>query len=206
MNSTAEKLEEFFRKFPGIGSRQAKRFVYFLLTQRNGFTQELTGLLTALKKDISQCSECFRFFGSENGAKICPTCGSKTSDVGILLVVEKDIDFETVQKSATYSGHYFILGGLIPILEKEPANKIRIKELVERIKRDGEKGILKEIILALSVNAEGENTAGYVRKTLEPLAIKYGFKTTALGRGFSTGLELEYSDADTLGNALKNRQ
>src|SRR3989344_5374111 len=149
MNS-GEKLEEMFRKFPGIGGRQAKRFVYFLLGQSNGFTEELSGLLTALKKDISQCSKCFRFFpngglpaptGAQASDKICPACASKTADASPLPVIEKDIDFETVQKSGTYQGLYFILGGLVPIMDKDPAKLIRIKKLVERVKRDSEKKI-----------------------------------------------------------------
>ncbi|MFA5841561.1 MAG: toprim domain-containing protein [Candidatus Paceibacterota bacterium] len=203
--NASDKLEEYFRKFPGIGGRQAKRFVYFLLTQRNGFTKELADLLISLRKEVSQCSECFRFFTNSVDKKICPTCNSKTADQSTIIVVEKDADFETVQKSGTFDGHYFVLGGLIPLMEKDPSGRIRIKELVERVKRDGEKEIVKEIILALSLNAEGENTTQYVSKTLEPLAAKYGFKISTLGRGFSTGLELEYSDADTLGNALRNR-
>jgi recombination protein RecR len=204
MNSS-DKLEELFRRFPGIGGRQAKRFVYFLLTQRNGFTKELADLLITLRKDVSQCAECFRFFTGGVDKKICPTCNSKTADQSVVIVVEKDADFETVQKSAVFDGRYFVLGGLIPLMEKDPSEKIRIKELVERVVRDGDKGAIKEVILALSLNAEGENTAQYVSKTLEPLAVKYGFKISTLGRGFSTGLELEYSDADTLKNALQNR-
>ena len=89
--------------------------------------------------------------------------------------------------------------------EKNPTKKIRIKELVKKIERTAEKHKLKEIILAFSLNAEGENTLQYVKKTLEPLSKKEGFTISTLGRGFSTGLELEYSDAETLENALKNR-
>ncbi len=204
MNS-ADKLEEMFRKFPGIGGRQAKRFVYFLLKEKNGFTKELAELLIALKKDSAQCAECFRFFQNDAGKKICPACEKPAGTEGALLLVEKDMDFETVHKSGTYEGRYFILGGVLAILEKDPTEKIRIKELIERIERDGNVGTLKEIILAFSLTAEGDNTAQYVRKTLEPLSTKYGFKISTLGRGFSTGLELEYTDSDTLGNALKNR-
>ncbi|MEK7614531.1 MAG: toprim domain-containing protein [Patescibacteria group bacterium] len=203
--NTSEQLEEYFRKFPGIGGRQAKRFVYFLLKERNGFTKEMAELLIALKKDSAQCAECFRFFQNDAGKKICPVCEKPAGTEGTLLLVEKDMDLETVQKSGAYEGRYFILGGVIPILEKDPTEKIRIKELIARIERDGTAGILKETILAFSLTAEGDNTAQYVRKTLEPLSTKYGFKISTLGRGFSTGLELEYSDADTLGNALKNR-
>ena len=204
--NTSDKLEEIFRHFPGIGARQAKRFVYFLLNQGSGFTKELSDLLLSLKKEVNQCEECFRFFSNDGEKKICPVCSKPATDNdGTLLILEKDIDFETVYKSGVYGGRYFILGGLVPILAQNPAEKIRIKELTDRIRRDGDKGALKEVIIALSLNAEGENTAQYVKKTLEPLAVKYDFKISGLGRGFSTGLELEYSDADTLRNALRNR-
>ena len=201
--NTSDKLEELFRRFPGIGGRQAKRFVYFLLTQRNGFTKELADLLISLKKEVVQCGSCFRFFDGKNDKGVCPICEKTPLEQGVLLVVEKDVDFETVHKSGAYNGKYFVLGGVVPILEKNPAEKIRIKELVDRINAEEDK--LKELILALSLTAEGENTSQYVKKTLEPLAIKHGFKISVLGRGFSTGLELEYSDADTLKNALQNR-
>lgn len=204
MNS-GDKLEQLFRQFPGIGARQAKRFVYFLLTQRNGFTKEMAELLMALKKDIAECPKCFRFYPASANSKLCKTCASTNVDKGVIMVVEKDADFETVERSDGYDGLYFILGGLLPILDRDPAKRIRIKELLARVERDGKALGLKEIILALSLNAEGENTAQYVKKTLEPLSAKYGFKISTLGRGFSTGLELEYSDADTLKNALQNR-
>ncbi|MCE9549304.1 recombination protein RecR, partial [Candidatus Nomurabacteria bacterium] len=99
---------------------------------------------------------------------------------------------------------YFILGGLVPIVEKTTKNRVRIEELKEKIKNNGKE--LKEIILAFSLNPQGNHTDSYVReelsKTLEPL----GIKISSLGKGLSTGTELEYSDNDTLRNALKNRQ
>jgi recombinational DNA repair protein RecR len=118
------------------------------------------------------------------------------------MVVEKDVDFENIVKTGEYGGKFFILGGTIPILEREPTKRIRAKQLIEIVDRNKD---IEEIILALSVNPEGENTLQYVRKILEPLAEKHNIKITALGRGLSTGTELEYSDSDTLQNALKNR-
>ncbi|MSR79009.1 MAG: toprim domain-containing protein [Candidatus Taylorbacteria bacterium] len=92
------------------------------------------------------------------------------------------------------------------MLEKEPEKKIRIKELVERVRRGGraDEG-LKEIIIATSVNPEGENTADYIAKYLSPLLNELSIRVSVLGRGLSTGTELEYSDSDTIKNALKNR-
>ncbi|MFC1775688.1 toprim domain-containing protein, partial [Patescibacteria group bacterium] len=119
-------------------------------------------------------------------------------------VVEKDVDLENVNKTGAYKGLYFILGGSLPILEQNPAKKIRARELFDRAQEYSKNG-LKEVILATSATPEGENTAQYVKKILAPLAEKYGVKISALGRGLSTGTELEYSDTSTLENALKNR-
>jgi recombination protein RecR len=94
------------------------------------------------------------------------------------------------------------LGGLVGILEKEPEKKIRQRELLKRIEETKD---IKEIIIALSANTDGDNTFSYLEKLLAPIAQKNNIKITHLGRGLSTGTELEYSDSDTLRNALKNR-
>ena len=100
---------------------------------------------------------------------------------------------------------YFILGGLIPIVTKDTPTFVRTKELVrtveERVKKDG----LKEVIIALSLNPQGENTDTHLREILSPLQKTYNFNIVSLGRGLSTGTELEYSDSETIKNALKNR-
>jgi len=145
-----------------------------------------------------------RFFIEDKSKnKICLICGNDQRDQEKLMIVSKDVDFETIEKSGSYNGLYFILGGTIPILEKSPERRVRSKELLTRIERVGEE--LKEIILAMNVNAEGENTEEYIRKILEPLASKFNFKISLLGRGLSTGTELEYSDTETIKNALRNR-
>lgn len=202
----ARKAAEYFSKLPGIGPRQARRFVYFLLAQEARFLDGLAEAIKTLKEEMSQCSSCRRFF--EGKAKkdggLCDICRNPSTDHSTLLVLEKDVDLENVKKLGVYHGRYFILGGLLPILEKNPTDKIRIRELVAEAGKQIREG-LKEIIIALSVNPEGENTAQYVTKTLEPLKEKHGLKLALLGRGLSTGTELEYSDEDTLRNALKHR-
>ena len=105
-----------------------------------------------------------------------------------------------------WSGQYFILGGSLPILEKEPTKKIRSKELFYSIQERAKNGTLEEIVLAMSANAEGENTLAYLDTILPPLAEKYTLKITTLGRGLSSGTELEYSDSDTMKNAIDNRR
>lgn len=201
--ATIDSLAALFMKFPGIGTRQAKRFVYFLLAQDPRFVETLARELAELQKTTSQCSSCFRYYQRIGVGSQCDACTSD-ADSSMLLVVEKDTDMETVRRSGGYTGRYFVLGGTIPILETDPSSKIRIRELVTRIGQGTNEG-LSEVVLALSANTEGDLTHEYVAKTLAPIAEKHGIVITALGRGLSTGTELEYSDSDTLRNALKNR-
>lgn len=201
--NTVQKLAELFAEFPGIGPRQSKRFVYFLLTKNNGFLENFAKLIISLKKETMICPSCFRFFGTdESKEKTCKICNDKNRDKSILMIVSRDVDFENIEKTHTFNGKYFILGGTIPILEKEPEKKIRLKELFAKI--ESEKTI-KEIILAMSANPEGENTTDFIKNKLNDISEKRDIKISILGRGLSTGTELEYSDSDTIKYALKNR-
>lgn len=203
-----DKLTEIFKEFPGIGERQARRFVYFLMSRTPAYNENLSSLISELKKEATQCKECFRFFilGEKNPPKdgqVCEICGNKNTDSSILMVIEKDSDLESVKKSRIYNGKYFILGGLVPIVEKNTKSRIRIEELKKKISDQKE---LKEVILAFSLNPQGDHTDQYVREQLKDISDKLNIKISSLGRGLSTGTELEYSDNDTLKNALKNRQ
>lgn len=199
--NTINKLTEIFSKFPGIGPRQAKRFVYFLLTRNGNSLEELSRLILELKKDVSVCESCRRFFPKTSDSIICGICSDNNRERSQLMIVERDADFENIEKSGAYSGKYFILGGKVPILEKNPEQRIRVSELKERIKDEN----LKEIVLALSVSPDGENTEKYVKEILSPVVEKNKIKISILGRGLSTGIELEYPDSETLKNAFKNR-
>ena len=203
-----DKLAEIFKEFPGIGERQARRFVYFLMSRNGSYADNLSGLILDLKKETAQCKECFRFFIVNKGKeKICDLCASTNIDSSTLMVIEKDSDLESVKKSRVYNGKYFILGGLVPIVEKNTKNKVRIEELKEKISNNKE---LKEVILAFSLSPQGDHTDSYVLTQIKNIANKndkqQNIKISSLGKGLSTGTELEYSDNDTLKNALKNRQ
>ena len=199
--NTINKLTEIFSKFPGIGPRQSKRFVYFLLTRNNGSLEELSKLILELKNEVTVCESCRRFFANVSQSKTCNICSDKNRENGMLMIVERDADFENIERSGAYNGKYFILGGRVPILEKNPEERIRVKELKERAQDES----LKEIVLALSVSPDGENTEKYVRELLSPTIEKNKIKISILGRGLSTGIELEYPDSETLKNAFKNR-
>jgi len=200
-----EKLAEIFGGLPGIGPRQAKRFVFFLLTRGSAYIDELIRLLQNLKKDIKQCPVCFCYFARGVVAESrCQVCRDTHRATDVLMVVCRDVDLEMIEKSGGFAGRYFVLGGALPILEKNPERKIRSRELLKAVEKMSKEN-LREIILAMNADPEGENTADFLHKLLEPLVKKHNIKISLLGRGLSTGAELEYADADTLKNALKNR-
>ncbi len=203
-----DKLAEIFKEFPGIGERQARRFVYFLMSKNEAYTGNLVSLIADLKKEVSRCKECFRFFINKKGVgNLCEICADTNIDSSMLMVVEKDSDLESVKKSRVYTGKYFILGGLVPIVEKNTKSRVRIEELKKKITSNNkEPDKLQEIILAFSLNPQGNHTDQYIREQLADLLSKQNISISSLGRGLSTGTELEYSDNDTLKNALKTRQ
>lgn len=203
MNSI-DKLAEIFSRFPGIGPRQARRFVYALLS-RMQTTDELVQTLSELKSSVAQCQKCYRFFAvggslQAHRPQLCSICSDPSRDASTLMIVPRDTDLDAVEKSKSFKGLYFVLGGSLPILEQLPERRIRINELRARVKTDN--SILKEIILAMNANAEGENTADFLREDLKPLTTA---QFSVLGRGLSTGAELEYADPETLKNALLHR-
>jgi recombination protein RecR len=134
----------------------------------------------------------------------CRICASLSREKGELMIVAKDVDLENIEKSGSYHGYYFVLGSTISILKKDSEKKVRSQELLDVIEKRLKDG-LQEIILALSTNTEGEHTAQYIRSLVSPVCLKNNIKISTLGRGLSTGAELEYSDGETLKNALKNR-
>lgn len=208
MNSI-EKLIQIFSNFPGIGPRQARRFVYYLLTRADSTLGELSQNIKDLKNDVVICDDCHRFFElqhtfqkKEGGPHVCKVCSDLGRDHSTLMIVQRDVDLESVEKNGGFNGIYFVLGGSVPILEKEPEKRIRIKELKKFIEN---KKNIKEIILGVNWNPEGENTGDYVVRALEHLTSKHKIIVSHLGKGLSMGSELEYTDPDTLKNALKNR-
>lgn len=202
--SVINRLTEQFTRFPGIGPRQAKRFVYYLLTRDPRTLDDLSRLIQELRREVHHCKSCFRYFTGHQ-RDVCDICADPNRSVSQLMVVEKDADFENIERSGTFEGKYFVLGGSVPVLEKEPEKRIRAKSLLERVERDAQAGILEEVILALSANPEGDSTERYLKELLSPLQEQSLFTISHLGRGLSTGSELEYSDSETIRNALKNR-
>lgn len=200
-----DKLTELFSKLPGIGPRQARRFVFYLLASPEGFRRELSEAIVGLKADIKRCTSCYRFHNAgEKKADICSTCLNKNRESSQLMIVAKDVDFENVERSGLYKGYYFILGGTVPILSTETPGYIRDTELARVVNERLSKGLI-EIIMALPANPDGDNTEKFLRRLLSNTKDTEKVKISALGRGLSTGSELEYIDSETIRNALANR-
>ncbi|HVY72901.1 MAG TPA: toprim domain-containing protein [Candidatus Paceibacterota bacterium] len=201
-----ERLTDLFEKFPGIGPRQARRFVQFLLAEQAGFRSDLSDSITHLGRETGQCRKCFRWFAkSQETNGYCNICGSGKRDSAILFVVEKDADIDNVEQSG-FHGLYFVLGGTIPLASEEPERHVRLRELLKRIETDAAHLHLNELILGLSATTEGDHTRLIIQEKLRPIAEGLNFKISSLGRGLSTGSELEYADPDTIASALSSRQ
>ena len=195
------RLEEIFSHFPGIGPRQARRFAYYLIGKPPAFIKEFTELIQDVKKSTSQCSQCQRLFIQGQKNTICSICSDTTRDQSTLMIIARDSDFETVEKSGAYKGLYFILGGTIPLLDKEPDKRIRLEKLLERVSHSSP----KEIILSLNATPDGEHTAQVVKEGILNILKGKTVTISILGRGLSTGAELEYVDGETIRSALQNR-
>ena len=199
-----ERLIRYFERFPGIGSRQARRFAFHLLTLDQSDVAELSELIRTIRSTVITCPSCARFHSLQSADKQCVLCANTMRDRSKLTVVERDTDIDAIERSGVYDGLYFVLGGTVPLLESQDTKKLRggmLKQLVEERIALG----LKEIILGFAVNPDGENTGRYIETLLREHIEKNALKINHLGRGLSTGSELEYADPETIKNALKNR-
>ena len=189
-------LAELFKKFPGIGQRQAERFAWFIAKTNSGYIQQLTRGITELHQNSRQCPECF--IRHEASEEICEICIQ--NDPETLIVVEKDTDAHALMTSVNKKEkiRYFILGSLIPIANSD-TGKTRVSQLIKTIQKKQP----KEVIIALSVHPDADHTARYLADQIQKHSLD--IKTTALGRGLSSGSELEYADPETIHNAFKKR-
>jgi recombination protein RecR len=197
-----ERLASLFEKFPGIGPRQAQRFVHYLLKSPPGLRREFIEAMQNLGGSVNQCPECMRYHGGAK--KICGICANPERSHTQLAVVASDADLAALERSGTYRGQYFVLGGTISLASESLAG-LRVEQLLRSIPVRAEKD-MKEVILAFPANPEGDATTVRVREELAPLAMFHSFSISALGRGLSTGSELEYADPETIKDALESRR
>lgn len=189
-----EDLIKEFNKLPGIGHKTAERFVYHLLKQPPSDIEAFARALEKLKAEIQLCPQCFDF----SKKNPCLICQDAKRDNTLLCIVAEGSDIQALEKTKEYPGRYFVLGGTINQIEGIGPEELRFSELLKYLKQQKN---VREIILALNANMEGETTAMYLSKELKPLNIKI----TRLARGLPMGSDIEYADEVTLASALQGR-
>lgn len=184
---------EELSKLPGIGKKTAQRLAIHLLKYE---TQQVENLITAiqnLKLKLRFCSRCFNISEEE----LCSICKSEKRDKTIICVVEEASDVMAVEKTHEYKGLYHVLGGVLSPLSGVTPDSLHIKELLKRFEEED----IREVILALNPDTEGETTSLYLARILKPI----GVTVTRIARGLPIGGDLEFADDATIGRAILNR-
>jgi len=183
-------------RLPGIGPKTASRLAFFLLSAPEELSSQLAEALTELKTKTGFCQECFNI--TEAGRERCEVCENPQRDGSVLCVVEEPLDVLALERMGAYRGKYHVLHGVLSPIEGIGPDDLKIKPLVERVRR----GEVKEVILATNPSMEGDATALYLRQQLLP----FNVHLTRLARGLPVGGDLEYADQNTLLRALTGRQ
>lgn len=189
-----EAVVSAFRKLPGIGSKSAQRIVLCLLKEGPTAMKDLGRLLQVAATTIGFCETCGGF--SDN--HICSVCADPNRDASLLVVVAEASNIPTFERSGHFRGNYHVLGGLISPLKGVGPDQLKIKELLKRL----EDPRISEIVLATNPTLDGEATAVWLARILEPLDLKI----TRIGLGLPIGSDLEYADDLTLDRAMDGRR
>lgn len=190
-----ERLAEEFARFPGIGSKTAQRLAFHAVRMAPAHGLALSAAAAEVVQTVGSCSRCF--FLSLRG-ELCGICGQPGRDQSLLCVVEDPSDVLAIERSGEYRGLYHVLGSALSPLDGVGPGEIHADELVARV-AEGEVG---EVILATDSDIEGEATASYLHRRLEPSSVK----VTRLAHGLPVGGELAYADERTVARAFSGRQ
>ena len=189
-----QDLIDALGKLPGIGPKSAQRLAFYFLQTDPISVENLARLLVEVKQKVKSCKTC----GAVSETEICNLCNDTRRDQSSICVVEEAKDISAIEKTREFKGRYHVLGGVISPIDGIGPDQLRINDLIKRV--DIEK--IQEIIIATNPNLEGEATAAYLVKVLEPAKVL----VTRLASGLPVGGELEYADEVTLGRALKGRR
>ena len=189
-----KRLIQCLMKLPGIGRRSAERIVSYILHTQEEQVRLLAQSIQQVKKTIRFCRICRNISESD----ICEICQDQKRDGSLLCIVENPQDVMAIEKSGNFKGTYYVLGGAISPLEGKGIGKPETESLLSRLRQ----GNIREIILAMDADTEGEATALYLTQLLKPTQIKL----TRIGVGIPSGANLEYVDSTTLASALDGRR
>ncbi len=189
-----ENLIAELTKLPGIGRKTAQRLAFFILSMPEEDAKGISKAINEVKDKARFCSECFNI----TEAEICSICSNNSRDRKKLCVVEEPSNILVIEKTGSYKGLYHVLLGALSPIDSMTPDKLKINELMKRIKKDE----IKEIILATNPNTKGEMTAQYIRELLKPFDVK----VTRIAYGLPMGGDIEFADEVTLGKALEGRR
>ena len=189
-----EAVVEALQQLPGVGSKSAQRMALHLLKEGPQAMEHLGDLLNQAARRVGFCEVC----GGFTDRPVCPICEDPRRDPRVLVVVAEASNVLTFERSGHFHGRYHVLGGLISPLRGIGPDQLRTRELLKRLEDDR----IEELILATNPTLDGEATATWLARILEPL----GLKTTRIGLGLPIGSDLEYADDLTLDRALEGRR
>ena len=181
-------------RLPGVGPKSAQRIAFHLLKLPTADALRLSRVIEQAKEKVAWCKRCFNLADAPE----CAICRDDRGDPTLICVVEEPKDLVAVEKTGEFRGRYHILQGALNPMEGIGADQLRIRELLARVVPEG----IKEVILCTNPNIEGEATAMYLARHLEPA----GIKVTRIASGLPVGGDLEYADELTLGRALEGRR
>ncbi len=187
-------LIEEFAKMPGVGTRTAERFAFYILGAAHEEVESLSKIILKVNENIHYCQQCFNL--SEES--VCHICVDPTRDHSLLCVVQDPKDIIAIEKSGDYHGIYHVLLGALSPLEGIGPKDIKIKELFQRLKDSD----IREVIIGTSSDTEGEATSLYLLKHLKSMKLK----VTRIAHGVPVGSALEFVDKATLSRAFRQRQ
>lgn len=196
-----ERLVNELAKLPGVGPKTAQRLAYYILRSPATYSEALGAALKNVKTVVHECPRCFSFTENE---KLCHYCEDTKRTNDVLCVVEDPADIARIDSSGSFRGRYHVLHGAIAPLDGVLPKDIRLEPLFERIKAEN----IREIILALDADLEGDTTVLYIVKHLQnqlPTPPASPIKITRLAHGIPIGGDIDYIDHRTLGRALENR-
>lgn len=181
-------------RLPGIGPKSAQRIAFHLLKVPADDVARLASALTEAKAKVRFCARCWNIADAE----LCPICSDERRDPSTVCVVEEARDIVAIERTGEFRGRYHVLLGAMSPLEGIGPEQLKVKELFARIEPEG----ITEVILCTNPNTEGEVTAMYLARMLQP----FGVRVTRIASGLPVGGDLEYADELTLGRALEGRR
>ncbi|MFN6122152.1 MAG: recombination mediator RecR [Actinomycetes bacterium] len=181
-------------RLPGIGPKSAQRIAFHLLKVPADDVARLASALTEAKAKVRFCARCWNIADAE----LCPICSDERRDPSTVCVVEEARDIVAIERTGEFRGRYHVLLGAMSPLEGIGPEQLKVKELFARIEPEG----ITEVILCTNPNTEGEVTAMYLARMLQP----FGVRVTRIASGLPVGGDLEYADGLTLGRALEGRR